>query len=590
VAHVTTTDISLELLLGPQLEAFARAGYDVVGVSAAGPFVPALEARGIRHVPLRYATRSWAPMRDARALGDLVEVFRELRPAIVHTHNPKPGFYGRLAARIARVPVIVNTVHGLYALPEDRLRKRAAVYALERIGAACSHAELVQNEEDLAVLRRLGVPTSRVRFLGNGIDLTRFTPSADAGETAWARAELGAGRDGVLVGVVGRLVREKGIDDVVAAAERLRGHTPEITFVVVGEADPARPDSMTASDRERAESVGVRFAGFRGDVHRLYRGMDVFVLASRREGFPRAAMEAAASGLPVVATDVRGCRQVVQHGVTGLLVPPRDPDALARAVADLADDARLRARLGAAAARRARYEFDQQRVIATTLDTYARLLPGDASIAGRMRRAVDASPVGGPRPATLDDVPGVVALHQSRIADGFLTSLGPAFLARLYSRIVRSPLAALYVSGEPGALDGFAAVTADTGALYRSFILRDGLPVIPSVLRRSVTAPRQIAETVRYGLRPDAGGDGPALPAAEVLAVAVAPAATGRGLGRALVGAAVGAMRVRGVPAVRVLTAVDNVAAIRMYEHAGFRRCSVAEVHRGVPQQVLVWS
>ena len=99
VAHVTTTDISLELLLGPQLEAFAAAGYDVVGISAPGPYVDALAARGIRHVPLQHATRSLAPVQDARALTELVGVFRSLRPTIAHTHNPKPGLYGRAAAR-----------------------------------------------------------------------------------------------------------------------------------------------------------------------------------------------------------------------------------------------------------------------------------------------------------------------------------------------------------------------------------------------------------------------------------------------------------------------------------------------------------
>jgi len=132
VIHVTTTDISLELLLGPQLEAFAEAGFDVFGASAPGPYVDALTRRGVRHFALEHATRSMAPLEDARALVELVGMFRRLRPAIVHTHNPKPGLYGRIAARIAGVPVIVNTTHGLYALPGDSTSKRAFVYGLER--------------------------------------------------------------------------------------------------------------------------------------------------------------------------------------------------------------------------------------------------------------------------------------------------------------------------------------------------------------------------------------------------------------------------------------------------------------------------
>ncbi len=112
LVHLTTTDISLELLLGPQLSAFVDAGYEVIGVSAPGPFVPQIEARGIRHIPLANATRAMAPHKDLLAIGELTRLFRDLRPDIVHTHNPKPGLYGRIAARAARVPVVVNTVHG----------------------------------------------------------------------------------------------------------------------------------------------------------------------------------------------------------------------------------------------------------------------------------------------------------------------------------------------------------------------------------------------------------------------------------------------------------------------------------------------
>src|SRR5580692_1749654 len=119
LVHVTTVDMSLVLLLGPQLRAFAEAGMEVIGVSAPGPFVPRLESWGIRHVPLRHATRSAALGKDLLALVELWRLFRRLQPDIVHTHNPKPGVYGRLAARVAGVPVVVNTVHGLYATPTD---------------------------------------------------------------------------------------------------------------------------------------------------------------------------------------------------------------------------------------------------------------------------------------------------------------------------------------------------------------------------------------------------------------------------------------------------------------------------------------
>jgi len=132
VAHVTTTDISLELLLGPQLEAFAAAGYDVVGISAPGPYVDALARRGIRHVPLQHATRAFAPVDDARALAELVGVFRRLRPAIVHTHNPKPGVYGRVADDTLRPWIAQNTGTGVSAGASRASRRAKARRAKRR--------------------------------------------------------------------------------------------------------------------------------------------------------------------------------------------------------------------------------------------------------------------------------------------------------------------------------------------------------------------------------------------------------------------------------------------------------------------------
>jgi glycosyltransferase involved in cell wall biosynthesis len=368
--------MSLELLLGPQLERMSTAGFEIVGASAPGPYVDRLAERGVRHIPLRHATRRVAPVEDARALIELLTLFRAMRPSIVHTHNPKPGLYGRIAARLAHVPVVVNTVHGLYALPEDSLRKRTVVYGLERVAASCSDAELLQNEEDFPVLRRLRIPADRITILGNGIDLERFDPErGSARDTEGARAELGADSDGdVVVAAVGRLVREKGYPELFEAAAQVRQTAPQVRVAVIGPDDHDKVDGLTTHDRAIAAAAGVRMLGHRDDMARLYRGMDVLVLASHREGFPRTPMEAAAMGVPVIATDIRGCRQAVEHGVTGLLVPPRDPTALAGAIAMLADDRELRRRMGVAARAKALREFDQARCIDVTIATYARLL------------------------------------------------------------------------------------------------------------------------------------------------------------------------------------------------------------------------
>jgi glycosyltransferase involved in cell wall biosynthesis len=377
VLHLTTVDMSLALLLLPQLTAFREVGYDVVGVSAPGPYVPLLEDHGIRHVALERSTRAANLRADLAAARAFVRICRRLRPDIVHTHNPKPGVYGRIGARLARVPHVVNTVHGLYAQPTDPFRRRAAVYALERVAASFSDLELVQNPEDVSTLRRLRIPRRKLRVLGNGVTLGRFDPTLYADARREVRAELGIGDEEVLVGLVGRLVAEKGYREVFAAAREVHRRQPGARFVVAGPMDPDKADAITVAERDRASAAaGVRFLGLYDEVERLYAAMDLYVLASHREGFPRSAMEAAAMGLPIVATDIRGCRQVVDHDRTGLLVPVRDPAALTDAIGALVADRERRTRMGAAARDKALAEFDDRRQVAITLEVYEGLLAG----------------------------------------------------------------------------------------------------------------------------------------------------------------------------------------------------------------------
>ena len=174
---------------------------------------------------------------------------------------------------------------------------------------------------------------------------------------------------------MGRLVWEKGYRELFTAAAALRERRPELKIVIVGETDHDKADAVTQADIDAAaRESGVRFLGHRDDVEDLYAAFDFYVLASHREGFPRSAMEAAAMGLPIVATDIRGCRQVVDDGRTGVLVGRRDAASLTAAIERLGANGDLRARMGAAAREKARVEFDQQRVIDITLGVYDELL------------------------------------------------------------------------------------------------------------------------------------------------------------------------------------------------------------------------
>ena len=375
VVHVTTTDMSLDWLLKPQLLAFANAGFDVIGVSAPGPHVADLVDAGIDHIATKHLTRAMQPGHDALAGPELRRIFTQLQPDIVHTHNPKPGVLGRIAARAAGVKVVVNTVHGLYAQPEDRWLRRKLVYGAERTAARFSDLELVQNPEDIDTLHRIGVPDDRVALLGNGVDLDRFRPGrVENIKRAAARAAWGIAEGEVVCGLVGRLVNEKGYREVLEAAHRLRTTNPNVRFVIVGPAEPDKADAVAPELLARAEDDGVIFLGQRTDVEDLYGLFDFYCLASYREGFPRSAMEAAASGLPLIVTDIRGGRQVVDDGVTGFLAPVRDAAGLADCIAKLGADGASRSAMAIASLAKARREFDQQAQIDITLASYERLL------------------------------------------------------------------------------------------------------------------------------------------------------------------------------------------------------------------------
>jgi len=192
-----------------------------------------------------------------------------------------------------------------------------------------------------------------------------------------------------------------------------------------------------------------------------------------------------------------------------------------------------------------------------------------------------------PRLAGIDDAKRLAEMHATRITDGFLPSLGPAFLERLYRRIVRSADSFAYVAthDQDDHIMGFAAATTDIGKLYRSFALRDGLIAGAVAAPRLLTSWRRVLETLRY---PSA--EGADLPNAEILAVAVEPDAAGQGVGRAVVDAATRRLSARGEHAVKVVAGSDNAAALRLYEHCGFAPRARVEIHEGVSSEVMVWN
>jgi glycosyltransferase involved in cell wall biosynthesis len=367
-------DARIELMRGLAGE-FAPAA---AGTSPAlqGPFARA----GFRY--FCYPLGSGAdPVKDARALYALWRLLKRFRPRILHAFDTKPGVYGCLAAALAGVPAVVGTVTGLGALytgDERRHRLLRAVYEnLQRCASHLSDRTVFQNRQDLEefITRRVVPSGKAVLVPGSGVRTDQFDPARfSAADRRDTRASLGIPADALLVTMVARLLRTKGAAEFVAAAREVRQRCAGVHFLLVGPHDADSADSFSPAELAEFARV-VHVPGPRRDVPSILAASDLFVLPSfLREGIPRVLLEAAALGLPLVTTDTPGCRDVVEDGVNGFLVPVRDPAALARAILRLLTEPGLRQSFGRRSRERAVAGFDLSVIVAQTQRLYWQLL------------------------------------------------------------------------------------------------------------------------------------------------------------------------------------------------------------------------
>jgi glycosyltransferase involved in cell wall biosynthesis len=325
--------------------------------------------------------RGVGPFSDLYALVALWRLMDRVRPHIVHAFDTKPGVYACLAARLAGVPVVIGTVTGLGSLyGEDGLHPQIVREVYEKLQRLASqHADLTvfQNEDDREefVSRRV-VPAGKAALIaGSGVPTDILDPAriSDA-ERQQVRESLAIPADALLVTMVSRVIRSKGVEEFAAAAQQVRQRLPEAHFLLVGPADKDSVDNFSARELGEFSRV-VNWPGARKDIPQVLAASDLFVLPSYlREGIPRVLLEAASMGLPLITTDSPGCNDVVENGVNGCLVPARDPGALSQAIVDLLGQPEVRQRFGRASRRRAVERFDLSVVVAQTSKYYRELL------------------------------------------------------------------------------------------------------------------------------------------------------------------------------------------------------------------------
>lgn len=348
-----------------------QAGFDVHVATA--PDTPddvkVIERAGLTYHALELHRGRFNVSEEWRLTRDLLNLYRRLQPAIVHQVTIKPVMCGTLAARLARVPGVVNAISGLGFIFIAtgwlaQMRRAAVLLAYRLLFSRRDIRVIFENADDLRLFETEAVvrPAQSVLIRGAGVDLARFQPRHRTG-----------GRPMVLLPA--RLLWDKGVREFCAAASSIRAAGVDARFVIAGGLDSGNPAAIPAEWIEAEQRAGhVEWWGHRDDIADIYPQASIVCLPSYREGLPTVLIEAAACCCALVTTDVPGCREVVSDAENGLLVPARDAVALARAIRRLLDDGPLRERLAGRARQRAAEEFSAERVRADTLALYARLL------------------------------------------------------------------------------------------------------------------------------------------------------------------------------------------------------------------------
>jgi len=342
------------------------AGWRVVLVAHESEAAARIRASGIEVVAVDFIRRSLNPFAELALVWKLAALYRQLQPDVLHHIALRPIVTGGLAARLAGCRQIVNAPVGLgFVFSSDKLLAKIlrplVSFGLRHTLTLPGTVAVFENPDDLAALTQAGMARPDAAFLirGAGVDTVAFAPVPSPSLP-------------VRVVLVARMIREKGVADFAAAARKLKG---QAEFLLAGAPDPGNPNTVTEAELRGWEAEGIlTWLGPQEDVAGLLRTAHIACQPSTyREGLPKSALEAMAVGLPVVATDIPGCREAVVDGVTGFLVPPRDPPALAAALAKLIADADLRARFGAAGRARAEEHFADPIICAATLLVYDRL-------------------------------------------------------------------------------------------------------------------------------------------------------------------------------------------------------------------------
>ena len=375
ICYVASADIALKFLLLNHLKFLKGIGYDVHAVCSEGKWVDDIRKEGIKVKTIKLK-RKISTLYDVVSFLKLYLFFRKEKFCIVHTHTPKPGLLGQAAARLAGTPIVVNTIHGFYFSEKSSFLRRWFFTKTEKIAALFSDAVFFVNRQNTETAQKEKICSAeKIKYMGNGIDLERFNAGRFSDDYLdKKKRELGIGSKSKVVGIIGRLVEEKGYLDLFRAAAIVLKNNFDMIVLAIGPEDPFKKDAFNKNIvKDFNIEKNVIFLGERADVDELYPIMDIFVLPSYREGMPYSVLEASASGRPIIATDIWGLREAVENGKTGILIPVKNPVILAEKIIFLLKNEEAARKMGQAARIKSEKDFDERQIFNKILEEYKKL-------------------------------------------------------------------------------------------------------------------------------------------------------------------------------------------------------------------------
>lgn len=380
ILHVCAIGGTAQKLLLPQIDYFTSRNFSVETACSPGAEVEQLQQQGYT-VHAIQIDRKINPVTNLKSIYQLAKLIRENQYDLVHVHTPIAAVLGRIAAKIAGVERIVYTAHGFPFHDQSPPFQYRFYFTVEKLCTPLTDLILTQSYEDFITAQKSGLcPAEKVRYLGNGVDIDHFDRDrlAPSNQTQ-LRKSLGIPESAdLIIGTVARLTRKKGSGYLIEATAKLVPHFPNLHTLIIGGELSTDPEPFQAELVEQIRTLGIEnhvtFTGKREDIPEILGLLNIFTLPTfTHEGLPRSILEAMSMGLPVIATNIRGCREAVIHGKTGLIVPPKDSEKLAEALETLLKDSERRQVYGAAGRQRIESEYDENLVFGRLAEFYREL-------------------------------------------------------------------------------------------------------------------------------------------------------------------------------------------------------------------------